>query len=34
MFLDSETDMVCVRSTPIFNAYHDGLISVEKGGEP
>jgi len=34
MFLESETDMACVHSPPIFGAYHDGLISVEKGGGP
>ncbi len=31
MFLESDTDMACVHSTPIFDAYHDRLVSVEKG---
>ena len=33
MFLESDTDMVCVHSTPIYDAYHDGLVSIEKGAE-
>jgi predicted TIM-barrel fold metal-dependent hydrolase len=33
MFLESDTDMVCVHSTPIFDAYKDGLVSIEKGAE-
>jgi uncharacterized protein len=31
MLLESDTDVACVQSPPIFDAYHDGLISVEKG---
>ena len=30
MLLESDTDVACVYSTT-FDAYHDGLISVEKG---
>jgi len=31
MLLESDTDMCCVHSTPIFDAYHDGLVSNAKG---
>lgn len=31
MFLESDTDVACVHSVPVFDAYHDGLVSVEKG---
>jgi hypothetical protein len=34
MFLESDTDMACVHSVPVFDAYHDGLVSVEKGALP
>ncbi len=30
MLLESDTEMLCVHSTPIFHAYEDGLVSVEK----
>ncbi len=33
MFLESDTDLVCVHSTPIYDAYHDGLVSIEKGAD-
>ncbi|MFB9237441.1 amidohydrolase family protein [Plantactinospora siamensis] len=33
MLLESDTDMVCVHSIPVFDAYHDGLVSVAKGAE-
>lgn len=33
MLLESETDLLCVHSTPIYDAYVDGLVSVEKGAE-
>ncbi len=33
MLLESETDMVCVHSVPVFDAYYDGLVSVEKGAD-
>lgn len=33
MLLESETDLLCVHSLPIFDAFHDGLVSVEKGAE-
>jgi predicted TIM-barrel fold metal-dependent hydrolase len=31
MFLESATDMIVMHSTPIYDAYWDGLISNEKG---
>ena len=31
MLLESPTDMICVHTLPIFDAYHDGLVSIEKG---
>lgn len=31
MLLESDTDMCCVHSLPIHDAYHDGLVSNEKG---
>lgn len=31
MLLESKTDVCCVHSTPIYDAYHDGLVSNEKG---
>lgn len=31
MLLESWTDICCVHSTPIYDAYHDGLVSNEKG---
>ena len=34
MFLESDTDMACVHSVPVFDAYHNGLVSVEKGALP
>ena len=33
MFLESNTDVACVQSSPIFDACHDGLISVENGAD-
>ena len=33
-FLESDTDMACVHSVPVFDAYHDRLVSVEKGALP
>ena len=33
MLLESDTDMVCVHSIPVFDAYYDGLVSVEKGAD-
>jgi len=33
MLLESETDMVCVHSIPVFDAYYDELVSVEKGAD-
>ena len=34
MLLEIDTDVACVQSSPIFDAYYGGLISVEKGGGP
>ena len=31
MLLESDTDLCCVHSTPIYDAYRDGLVSNEKG---
>lgn len=31
MLLESHTDVCCVHSTPIYDAYHDGLVTNEKG---
>ncbi len=31
MLLESVTDVCCVHSTPIYDAYHDGLVTNEKG---
>lgn len=31
MLLESWTDMCCVHSTPIYDAYRDGLVSNDKG---
>lgn len=33
MLLESATDLLCVHSLPIFDAYRDGLVSLEKGAE-
>ena len=33
MLLESWTDICCVHSTPIYDAYHDGLVSNEKGAQ-
>lgn len=33
LLLESPTDMICVHTLPIFDAYHDGLVSIEKGAE-
>jgi uncharacterized protein len=33
MLLESPTDMLCVHSLPIFDAYRDGLVAMEKGAE-
>lgn len=30
-FLEGETDMACVHSGPVFDPYHVGFVSVEKG---
>ncbi len=31
MLLESDMDMVCVHSIPLYGAYHDGLVTIEKG---
>ncbi len=31
MFLESDLDMICMHSLPIFDAFHDGGSSAEKG---
>ena len=33
MLLESVTDICCVHSTPIYDAYHDGLVTNEKGAQ-
>ncbi|MFA4928054.1 MAG: amidohydrolase family protein [Patulibacter sp.] len=33
MLLESETDICCVHTLPIFDAYRDGLVAMEKGAE-
>ncbi len=33
MFLESATDMVCTHSIPIYDAFHVGLQSIERGAE-
>jgi len=33
MLLESDTDVLCVHSLPIYDAFHDGLASIEKGAE-
>lgn len=31
MLLESATDMICMHSVPLFDAFHDGLVSIDKG---
>lgn len=33
MFLESATDLACVHSLPIYDAYVDGLSAIDKGAE-